>query len=149
MEKSYIKHQVSYHEYFFLIALQYLIKMTRYRIITSPDLTTMNISYKVDATYDPYITSQKILSIIRNILSMTKNCFDCQYSDCAQPAQLLLLRHHPSSMHGKNPSSLPDLKPNEHDGSKLFVVNGWAYKRGRRESGMTIRCFILATFGLD
>ena len=43
-----------------------------------------------------------------------------------------------TSMHGKNPCSMPDSRPNKHDGSKLFVVNRWAYKRGRRESGVKI-----------
>ena len=48
------------------------------------------------------------------------------------------------SMHGKNPCSIPDSRPNKYDGSKLFVVNRWAYKRGRRESGMTIHSLFIS-----
>ena len=61
VEISYIKHQVSYYEYFFLIALQHLVKMARYLMITSPDLTAMYISYKVDGSY--------LLGVILTLLS--------------------------------------------------------------------------------
>ena len=52
--------------------------------------------------------------------------------------------HRSPSLHGKNPCSIPDSWPNKYDGSKLFVVNRWAYKRGRRESGMTIHSLFIS-----